>query len=276
MPMTSADHYLLERSDAEYEWLREHMRMWEPETARLLDRVGLTARASCLDVGCGPGEVMRLLAERVGPEGHVLGVDVDERLGARALERLHAAGHHQCRFQALDVESGLDLPDGPFDVVVSRLVLIHVADPVAVLRRLWDAVAPGGHLVLQEYDLLSGDVVPRVQVAEDFKRVACGTFERAGRDPRIGLRLAALHAAGELGPPDGIDAGVRVGRLSEMAPKYEAVYRSVRASALRLGAITDDEAAAWFEAFARIGPHAHEHVALWPLLIGTWKQKNGG
>ena len=48
---------------------------------------------------------MRLMAQRVGPAGEVVGVDVDAALGAQALDMLHAAGHRQCAFLPLDLES---------------------------------------------------------------------------------------------------------------------------------------------------------------------------
>ena len=60
--------------------------MWEGATERVLDRVGLAAGARCLDAGCGPGETMRQLAQRVGPSGRVVGIDVDATLGGLALE----------------------------------------------------------------------------------------------------------------------------------------------------------------------------------------------
>ena len=42
-------------------------RAWRPATEALLDHVGLAPGGSCLDVGCGPGETMRLMAERIRP-----------------------------------------------------------------------------------------------------------------------------------------------------------------------------------------------------------------
>ena len=61
------DGYALGRTPEEYERLRAQARVWEAATGRLLDRVGLAPGARCLDAGCGPGETMRLMAQRVGP-----------------------------------------------------------------------------------------------------------------------------------------------------------------------------------------------------------------
>jgi ubiquinone/menaquinone biosynthesis C-methylase UbiE len=276
MSARAAPRYILERTPAEYERLREQARMWEPETARLLDRVGLAEGDRCLDVGCGPGETMRLMAERVGPAGLVTGVDMDEPLGRQALEMLRGAGHDQCRFERVDVESGAGVPGAPFDLVFARLLLIHVDEPAAVLRRLWELVAPGGHLVVQDYDLLTAEVVPELELIEEFKRVALDSFTATGRDVRLGMHLPALHAEAGIGAPDGMDAGVRLGPLPELAPMYEAVYRSMLPTAVSLGLTTQERGEHWFEEFADTSARAVERTALWPLLIGTWKRREGG
>jgi SAM-dependent methyltransferase len=263
------DDYVLGRSAEEYERLRAQARMWEPATARLLDDAGLAPGARCLDVGCGPGETMRLMAER---GGRVTGIDADGELGLQALDALAGAGH-ACTFERVDVEASRPIPGGPYDLVLARLLLIHVDDPVAVLRRLWDCVAPGGCLIVQDYDLMSGDVVPVLDVAEEFTRVARGAFLHAGRDARIGLRLPALHVDAGIGAPDGIEAGVRIGTLAELAPMYEAVYRSTLPAAIAFGLTTEEDAERWLEAFAHESARAECHAALWPLLIGTWKRR---
>jgi trans-aconitate methyltransferase len=162
------DGCALGRTREEYERLRAQARAWEAATGRLLDQVELAPGARCLDAGCGPGETMRQMAQRVGPAGQVCGIDVDRALGAQALAALHAAGHHQCSFEPADVLQAERIPGGPFDLVSAPLLLFHLADPVAALRRLWDWVAPGGHLVVQDYDLRTADVAPALDTMQEF------------------------------------------------------------------------------------------------------------
>ena len=61
------DPYALGRTSREHERLRAQARVWEAATGRLLDQAGLAPGTSCLDAGCGPGETMRVLAQRTGP-----------------------------------------------------------------------------------------------------------------------------------------------------------------------------------------------------------------
>ena len=127
--------YVLGRTEEEYQRLRAQARTWEAVTSRVLDAVGLSPGASCLDAGCGPGETMRLMAQRVGPAGRVRGVDVDASLGAQAETMLHAAGHEQCSFVAHDLTCGAEVPGAPFDVVYARLLLSAAAPMIAAVYR---------------------------------------------------------------------------------------------------------------------------------------------
>ena len=192
--MTTA--YVMGRTTEEYERLRVQARIWQTATEALLDRIDLASGACCLDVGCGPGETMRLMAERVGPNGRVVGLDVDADLGRAALGALRAAGHDQCTYVEGDVERTEALPGRRFDLVYGRLILLHVADPIAALRRMWRWTAPGGHLVIQDYDMSGADVDPPLPVVDEWKRVFFGTYAAAGRPIRLGMWLPRTFRRG--------------------------------------------------------------------------------
>ena len=86
------DGYVHTRDATEYQRLRDQARLWQRATEHVLDAVGLAAGMNVLDVGSGPGAVMRLMGDRVGPEGSVTGIDIDAKLGAQALSALRAEG----------------------------------------------------------------------------------------------------------------------------------------------------------------------------------------
>jgi SAM-dependent methyltransferase len=267
------DVYALARTPQEYERLRSQARVWESATGRLFDQVALAPGASCLDAGCGPGETMRLMAQRVGSSGHVTGVDIDEPLGARALAMLRDAGHHQCEFARVDLTTGDRIPGAPFDLVYARLLLYHLPQRVAVLRRLWDAVAPGGHLLIQDYDLRSCGVIPALESIDEWQRVVTAAFTAARCDVHAGARLPALFARAGIGTPDGTDVAGRLEPLANAQTAFTGVFRSVLPTAIAHGITTEQQAASWTAAIAIDAQRHPDRPALWPLLIGAWKHK---
>jgi SAM-dependent methyltransferase len=95
-----------------------------PLYAEVLDATAVGPGTRLLDLGCGSGLFARAAA---GRGALVTGVDADRDAVARAAAEVPGG-----TFLLRDV---LDLPPGPFDVVAAVQVLMHVPDPVAVLRR---------------------------------------------------------------------------------------------------------------------------------------------
>ncbi len=267
--------YALGRTPQEYERLRVQSRAWEAATSRLLDQVGLAAGASCLDGGCGPGETMRLMAQRVGPAGSVTGIDVDAPLGAQAMMMLQSAGHRQCKFVALDLTADDPVPGAPFDLVYARLLLYHLPQRVSVLRRLWEAVAAGGHLLIQDYDLRSIGILPVLDSLEELRRVLIEAFTAAGADVQIGARLPELFTQAGIGAPDGTDVSGHLEPLGHAHRMFTAAYASILPTAITHGITTEQHAAATLSQVARDAERFPDRPTLWPLLIGAWKHKRG-
>jgi SAM-dependent methyltransferase len=263
--------YALGRTTSEYERLRAQARVWEPATARLLDQVGLPAGASCLDAGCGPGETMRLLAARVGTGGTVTGVDVDAALGSVVEDSLRAEGLSQCRFVRADLTE--EIPGGPYDVVYARLLLFHLPQRVSVLARLWEAVRPGGCLVVQDYDLSPIGVVPTTASAEETKRLILGTFLALGCEVRAGIRLPLLFAEAGIGAPDGTDVAGRSEAFAAGRPMLDQVLRSLLPVACARGLTSAAHVEETLAALRRDAEGAPERVMLWPLMLGAWRRK---
>jgi ubiquinone/menaquinone biosynthesis C-methylase UbiE len=265
--------YALARTPEEYERLRGQARVWEAATGRLFDQVALAPGATCLDAGCGPGETMRLMAQRVGPSGHVTGVDIDAPLGAQAMAMLRDAGHHQCDFACVDLTADTPILGAPFDLVYARLLLYHLPQRVAVLQRLWQAVAPGGHLLVQDYDMRSCGVLPALDSIDEWQRVVTAAFTAAQCDVHVGTRLPSLFARAGIGAPDGTDVAGRLEPLADAETAFTGVYCSVLATAIARGITSEQQAAAWLSEIAHDARRHPDRPALWPLLIGAWKRK---
>src|SRR5262245_17684273 len=87
--------YFLGRSDAHTRLLLDQARVFAPATRSLLHEAGIGPGMKVLDLGSGAGDVALLVAERVGPTGHVVGLDTDERILEVARARAQAAGGGQ-------------------------------------------------------------------------------------------------------------------------------------------------------------------------------------
>jgi 2-polyprenyl-3-methyl-5-hydroxy-6-metoxy-1,4-benzoquinol methylase len=272
---TAEDRYSLGRTPEEYERLRMQARVWEAATGRLFDQIGLASGARCLDAGCGPGETMRLMALRVGGRGEVTGIDVDADLAGQAQAQLHGAGHRHCRILAHDLTLDEPVPGGPYDLVFARLLLFHLPERVAVLRRLWEAVAPGGHLVLQDYDLRGVTATPSLSSVEEVGRLILAAFGVAGADVQVGARLPELFVQSGVGAPDGTDVSGRLFDLATSRTMLEQVLRSLLPVALAHRVTTEEEAEAVLEALRQDAVRYAERPTLWPLLIGAWKRRPG-
>jgi len=267
--------YALARTPQEYDRLRVQSRAWEAATSRLLDQVGLASGASCLDAGCGPGETMRLMAQRVGPAGRVTGIDVDAPLGEQAIAMLQSSGHRQCRFIALDLAADEPVPGAPFDLVYARLLLYHLPERVRVLQRLWDAVAVGGHVLIQDYDLRSVGILPTLDSVQELRRVLMEAFTVAGCDVQIGARLPELFAQAGIGAPDGTDVSGHLEPFADGHRMFTAAYTSVLPTAIAHGITSEEQATATVAQIARDAERLPSGCALWPLLFGAWKRKPG-
>ena len=114
--------------------------------ATALDRLGVGEGWRCVDVGAGGGDVSVALAEIVGRTGRVYAVDNDP--GARDEVARRAAAHAQV-LAITQAGEDLLLPE-PVDLAFCRFLLMHVAEPVAVLGRMGKAVREGGWVVAQE------------------------------------------------------------------------------------------------------------------------------
>lgn len=100
---------------------------------------------SVLDVGCGAGQLTLEAAERVGPGGRVVGVDLSAPLLDLARRRAAEAAVESVTFLQADAQVHALLPDA-FDVVLSRFGVMFFDDPVAAFVNLRRATAPAGRL----------------------------------------------------------------------------------------------------------------------------------
>jgi SAM-dependent methyltransferase len=202
-----SQRYILGHADPELDRLVRQAAYFEDLTASLLRQAGLAPGMRVLDVGSGAGDVSLLLADIVGPDGSVLGIDASPRAVEFASRRAARAGLTNVEFQVRDA-TDLAL-DEPVDAVVGRWILMYFADPASLLRRLRSVVRPGGILVFQEFDLQGATCDPICPTFETAIHRIRQAFGRAGCADRAGLRLPQTFREADLLAPR-LTAGTRV------------------------------------------------------------------
>ncbi|WP_274532660.1 class I SAM-dependent methyltransferase [Aureimonas sp. AU22] len=156
---------------------------------RLLQDAGLRPSMRVLDAGCGSGDVTLIAAELVGSAGHVVGIDRSVGVVHAARERASAAGVGNVTFETRDID---DPPEGPFDAVVGRRVLMYHPDPVRAVRGLAAALREGGIAAFHEHaavEPLSGDGLMLHRTAQGWLHE---TIRREDGNGRIGMELHAV------------------------------------------------------------------------------------
>ena len=120
--------------------------MYRRPLATALDRLGLREGWKCADIGAGGGDVSVALAEVVGNDGRIYAIDSDP---SRRDEVAKAAAEHAQVIALTQAGEDLVLPE-PVDLAFCRFLLLHVVDPLVVLRKMAAAVRAGGWVVAQE------------------------------------------------------------------------------------------------------------------------------
>ena len=139
--------YVLRGGRAGAERLRLLNRVKWPTTEPLLGAAGLRAGMSCLDVGCGGGDVTLKMAAIVGAEGNVVGVDRDEAILRLAEQEAERQGL-SVTFRRLDAEGLTE--QSAYDLVFARYLLSHLPRPQLAVEAMVRVLRPGGRLVLED------------------------------------------------------------------------------------------------------------------------------
>jgi SAM-dependent methyltransferase len=188
-------------TDRERQRLSLQASLINPFTDGLLIKAGITSGMRILDLGCGVGEVSLLAARLVAPHGSVHGIDIDQAALEQARSMLQSAGYNCATFELTDVNE--HQPGQPYDAVIGRHILIHIADVPGVLRKAVSLVKPGGVLAFQEWDLsYYPRGYPEMPLAFSVGDMICEFFRRAMPRADIGTQLAHLMQDAGLTMPE--------------------------------------------------------------------------
>ncbi|MGH9142734.1 MAG: class I SAM-dependent methyltransferase, partial [Vicinamibacterales bacterium] len=245
----------------------------EAPTRLFLGAAGITPGQRVLDLGTGLGHVARLAGELVGPTGSVVGLDRAAPALSVARQRIEAAAERHVSFVEGDVDRWQ--ADEPFDAVVGRLVLFHLADPVAAVRHHLQHLVAGGQFIAIDFDIAGMRAEPPVDLVRQGGEWVMQAFRAAGASPTIGARLrpileqAGLEQVTSFGlqdylqPSDPAGAALLAGVVRSLA---DAITRYGIATPEQLGVETLEQRLA--DALRKEGA-----VLLPPTVVGAWGRR---
>jgi SAM-dependent methyltransferase len=224
---------------------------------------GIRPGAAIADVGCGPGAILRLLAEEAGHTGRADGVDQSSEAVAAALAAVDGLTQATVR-EAEATATGL--PFGAYDVVTCRHVLAHNGGrEAAIVGHLAALARPGGAVYLVDVDTSLLWMRPADPDVMDLQARYRAYHEGRGNDLTVGRSLGELLEGAGLtveifrcgGPVIRLPVGVR-------GPAWAA-----RDALLATGLATADDVARWDAAFTRLDAQAPRPWGASPACVAV-------
>ncbi|HVB00294.1 MAG TPA: methyltransferase [Acidimicrobiales bacterium] len=234
--------------------------LFDEGTKRLVGALGIEPGARCLEVGAGGGSIADWLCELVGGSGQVVATDID----TRSLESIQGRSNLQVRRHDI-VRDSLEV--GHYDLVHARLVLEHLPERDDVLAKLVRALRPGGWIVVEDVDYVSGIPISELGAVEHEHTqsvrlsvfAASGVAHHLGRELPTCLRAKGLVDVGNEGRVwvmEGGTAGARWFRYS---------MAHLRARLVGPDKLTDKEVDRMLELF-----EDPDWAAFSPIMVTAW------
>ncbi|MBI2801542.1 MAG: class I SAM-dependent methyltransferase [Gammaproteobacteria bacterium] len=193
-------------------------RMLQPLSQRLLEAAAASPGERVIDVGCGGGVTSAALAQAVGAQGAVLGLDVSAVILDVARQRYGNVAN--LKFVLGDA-ANMPLSSKAYDLIASRFGVMFFPDPTAAFHHLRAALAPRGRLVFICWRALEQNpwmAIPTQAAFEVLPRPeppaphAPGPFAFADAERLRGLLESAGFSAIEI---TAVDESVALGSLDE-------------------------------------------------------------
>ncbi|SRR5689334_6039007 len=181
--------YVLGTHEDELERLGVQHRAWRSVVLECWQNAGITAGSKVFDVGAGPGYATIDLAEIVGRTGKVVALERSTNFVQSIKNVVRSRGLSNVEVHELDLMED-DLPSGPFDFSWCRWVLCFVSDPNLVVKKIANALRPGGRAIFHDYGYYNTwQFVPPRPSHEEFRNHVVATWRESGGEPDTGRQL---------------------------------------------------------------------------------------
>jgi len=260
--------YALATGTAATHRLRMLHRLYGPGGRRVLLQAGLQPGMRVADLGCGIGMATALLADLVGPTGHVVGLDASGEQIAQARALFPPDLSNVSFIEASATNTGL--PRGSFDLVYCRFLLLHLTAPEEALREMHGLLRPDGILVCEDGDLTSAGSQPP-SALDAFADLWGRLGPALGLDYTLGRGLFQLVLTANFSRPE-ITFNQPVVARGESKRFLEWSVAEAGPAFLEAGLVTSEELARLLGEMHRIAED-ETILALMPRMSQVWARK---
>jgi SAM-dependent methyltransferase len=260
--------YVLATGEAATRRLRVLHDLYGPGARRVLLHAGLRRGMRVADLGCGVGMVTGMLADLVGPTGHVVGVDASGEQIAQARTLLPPGSSNVTFVEASATCTGL--PRGTFDLVYCRFLLIHLTEPERALEEMHGLLKPDGILVCEDGDLTAAGSQPP-SALDAFAELWGRLGPARGLDYTLGRKLFQMVLAANFSAPE-ITFNQPVVARGEGKRMMEWSVAEAAPAFLAAGLVTSDELGRLIEEMQRVAED-DTVLAVMPRMSQVWARK---
>ncbi len=180
--------YLLGDSTLDHQRLATQTRLFSNYVRLNAKRLVGDEVHSILDLGCGEGQLGRVLRE-VYPAARLVGIDRDPAAIETARQQAASSGLHNIEYLVGNVEE--ELPAGPFDLIYASVIFIHTRRLAQVVELAQAALQPGGYLWVKEVHPKVSEPTSSAEYKE-LNTIILAALARLGNHPQAAAELLAL------------------------------------------------------------------------------------
>ena len=180
--------YVLGNQPEEIERLKIQASFFEPMAKEVLMKAGIKKGMRCVDVGCGSGDVTRMMGSIVGKKGIVIGIDMNQKY-IQYCTKVNKQSN--VAFVCDDIIGTKLIKKEDFDIIYSRFMFVHLKDKLSALKSMIRLAKKDGVIVIQETDHSPGSWLsyPKRESVEQLRKIYVRLIKKMGGDPLAGRKL---------------------------------------------------------------------------------------
>ena len=191
--------YVLGSTKQEVKRLEIQSAIFEKETLRTLKCAGIKPGMRCLDLGCGTGNTTLLIADLIGKNGKVFGLDINQDSISICKRKAMMNDVNNAIFVVDDIYS-TKFENSSFDFVFSRFLFQHLTNSQKALKEMLRLTCRGGIIAAEELDHGLWLSYPEDPNLEMLRRAYVKILKLTGSDPFIARKLYKLFLQNGLKP----------------------------------------------------------------------------